>query len=82
MLLYISIHAHWKYTIHAEIQALLARYTSPSEPLHKWFSAIPISVWKDATTGPALIVNFTHLHHHVPSLGEIALNIPQQGVAE
>lgn len=72
ILLYISMHAHWKSTIRAEIHALLTQHTNPSEPLHKRVSAIPISAWEDAT--PALelalretirlIVNFTALRRH------------------
>lgn len=47
ILLYISTYAQWKSAIYAEVHALLAQYTNPSDPLHKRLSTIPLTAWED-----------------------------------
>lgn len=81
LLLYIAFHARWKSVIYDEVQAILARHTNPSEPLHKRLSAIPISVWEDETPNidlalretMRLVVNGTALRRNLPGGGSVKM---------
>jgi sterol 14-demethylase len=45
--------------VYNEVQAILARHTNASDPLHKRLSAVPISVWEDETPSIDLVLRET-----------------------
>lgn len=80
-----SFHSGWKSAIRAEVLNLLAQHTDSSEPLHKRFSALPVSVWEenmptlDAALRETLRLTLNGLALRRNTLREGTLNIPGGG---